>query len=167
MNYLELQIDSDFIPDIYETLNCLISLSLIIFESIHVQLWFKKKNEKINIWCSSFYSAIYFYFYFVYFKTCWKYWFFFSTRSWRRHWPIRSYSVTFLVPPPCIVWFGGPRGQRVAPKRKRATLTNVAQSQKVTKRKVAPGRVARGTRTTIGERLAALLRALRVPWRMM
>lgn len=35
-----------------------------------------KKNEKINIWCSSFYSAIYFYFYFVYFKTCWKYWFF-------------------------------------------------------------------------------------------
>lgn len=54
LNYLELQIDSDFIPDIYETLNCLISLSLIIFESIHVQLWFKKKNEKINIWCSSF-----------------------------------------------------------------------------------------------------------------
>lgn len=38
LNYLELQIDSDFIPDIYETLNCLISLSLIIFESIHVQL---------------------------------------------------------------------------------------------------------------------------------
>lgn len=40
LNYLELQIDSDFIPDIYETLNCLIGLSLIIFESIHVQLWF-------------------------------------------------------------------------------------------------------------------------------
>lgn len=46
LNYLELQIDSDFIPDIYETLNCLISLSLIIFESIHVQLWFKKKTKR-------------------------------------------------------------------------------------------------------------------------